>query len=178
MSKNNDNSTFICIGRLVPLKQFDIVIREFLKEFNGNEKIRLKIIGAGSERKKLEQIADGSPQIEFKGELSLENTAKELANADALISFSKYETFAAPVAEAWACGKPVIVSKESGVADYVNIENGLIVPGKDPAALRKAQKELFERKNEYNSDSIRGFAETNFNDVIVMKKLNKIYEDC
>lgn len=173
--KKNDNFKFITVGRLVPLKQFDVVIREFLKEFSGNEKVKLEIVGSGSERRNLESIAGGNPQITFSGKLSLEDTAKEIASADVLVSFSKYETFAVPVTEAWACGKPAIVSDKSGVASFVNKDNGVVVISDSPEQLGIAMRGLYKDYYCYNHNNISNFARANFNDEAIMTKLKDMY---
>ena len=173
--KRDDSFTFITVGRLVPLKQFDVVIKQFLKEFSGDKKIKLKIVGAGSERKKLESIARGNSQITFTGELSIADTAKEIASADALVSFSKYETFAAPVSEAWGCGKPVIVSAESGIASYVNDENGIIVDGSSPEQLRNAMEKMKRGYSQYDRSIIASFSRNQFDDEAIMRKLRGMY---
>lgn len=172
---NRDEFTFIAVGRLVPLKQFDVVIKQFVKEFGSEEKVKLRIVGSGSDRKKLEEVTHGNSQITFTGELPLVDTAKEIANADALISFSKYETFAAPVAEAWACGKPVVVSACSGISPYVNQKNGFVVGSDDYEELAVAMKALFIHKKNYDSEGISLFAKRHFNDQAVMKKLHEMY---
>ena len=173
--KAEDGFTFITVGRLVPLKQFDVVIRQFLKEFDGNEKVKLRVVGSGTDRKKLKDIANGSTQITFTGELSLEDTCKEVAEADALVSFSKYETFAAPVAEAWACGKPVIVSAESGISSYVNRQNGLVIKRKSHDKLSSALRYLYDHHKDYKPEDISHYAAVHFSDSAVMKKIRKMY---
>lgn len=172
---NNDSFTFIMVGRLVPLKQVDIVIKQFLNEFSDDEKVKLRIVGSGPVRRKIESLAAENLQIVFTGELSLADTAKEIADADALVSFSKYETFAAPVAEAWACGKPVIVSSGSGISPYVNQENGIVVESHAYEELGMAMKSIFENRNDYKEKAISEFARKHFNDDAVIRKLEEIY---
>ncbi len=173
--RNDDSFTFITVGRLVPLKQFDEVINVFLKEFSGNNIIRLKLIGTGEQKNYLKQIAGNNPQISFLGELSLEKTAYEIANANALISFSKYETFATPVAEAWACGKPVIVSNNSGVAAFVRDDNGRVVFFDSPEMLGVTMREIYDSYTKYDSCKISAFARECFNDNAIMKMLDDMY---
>ena len=170
-----DGFVFISVGRLVPLKRFDAVIRQFLIEFAGNNHVKLRIIGSGTERRKLEAIAEGNTQISFAGELSLEDTATEISKADALVSFSQYETFAAPVAEAWACGKPVIVSSASGIATFVNKENGYVVDGSNETTLGSVMKSVFDHIQDYDSEVISMYAKTHFNDTAIISMLDLMY---
>lgn len=167
--------TFICVGRLVPLKQFDIVIKQYLDAFAGDDSVHLKIVGSGPERSKLEDIAGESSQVTFMGELSLEETAREVAGADALISFSRYETFAVPVAEAWACGKPAIVSSASGIAGYVTEDNGIVVDAKSQKTLGDAVKRIKEGYSRYNSAVIAGYAGEHFSDTAVVRSISEMY---
>lgn len=173
--QSNDGFVFISVGRLVPLKQFDAVIRQFLIEFAGNERVKLRIVGSGTERGKLEAIAKGKNQINFVGELSLEDTSREISKADALVSFSQYETFAAPVAEAWACGKPVIVSSASGISPFVNQETGYIVDSNSETRLGTAMKSIIDHIRDFDPEVISSYARTHFNDTAIMSKLNEMY---
>jgi glycosyltransferase involved in cell wall biosynthesis len=49
-------------------------------------------------------------QIEFKGEIPYATVADEIRKSDAMIHFSRYETFGCVVAESLSCGVPVITS--------------------------------------------------------------------
>lgn len=167
--------TYICVGRLVPLKQFDAVIRAFQQEFPEDQSARLVLIGTGSDRQKLLAMAEGDSRISLPGELPLEKVAEAIAAADVLVSFSRYETFAAPVAEAWACGRPVIVSEQSGIAPYVTAENGIVVSGERPEQLRRAMLSLRENYGKYRPQQISDYAAAHFNDEAVLAQLNAMY---
>ncbi len=171
----SDKFTFVTVGRLVSLKQFDAVIKQFLRVFSDNQSVRLKVIGSGSERSQLEKLSGNDPRITFLGSLSLENVAHEIAQSNALVSFSKYETFAVPVAEAWACGKPAIVSKESGVASYVKKELGFVVPSNDSDLLGDILKKIYEQYEIYDAEYIRNSAEKSFSDAAIADRLNQMY---
>ena len=173
---NSDEFTFVAIGRLVGLKQFDCIIKQFNKVFNDNHKVRLKIIGTGNERKKLEKIAGNNNRIEFTGNLDLQGVAEELSLSDALVSFSKYETFCVPVTEAWALGKPVIVSDKSGVASYVNDDNGIVVRCDSEEDLGNALLNIIMNYGNYQKGNIISFAEDHFSGKAVVNLLDEMYK--
>lgn len=174
--KAKENSfVFVTVGRLVSLKQFDVIIRQFLKAFSGNNRVKLKIIGTGPEKKRLEQICIQNKQIEFLGELPLNKVAEEVKNSDVLVSFSKYETFSVPIVEAWACGKPVIVSDTAGAVTYVNEKLGIIVPNNKPEDLLVALKSIYINIEKYDAEAIAKFAFDNFSDKKIYDKLKFIY---
>ncbi len=168
--------TFVFIGRLVVLKQVNVIIDQFQKTFRHEEKIKLKIIGSGREEMKLKSFADGDSRITFIGEISPEEVAHELNKASALISYSLFETFAVPVIEAWACGKPVIVSEKSGVASYVNENNGMVIPCDSADKLGKAMEAMYKRYELYDREEISAYARMLFDDDSIIKKLEYIYD--
>lgn len=172
---DKDIFTFVAVGRLVRLKQFDVIIEQFKSIFGGNEKVRLKIIGAGSDRKKLEKQVEKNDNIVLTGSLTQAEVANELVNADALISYSKYETFAVPVAEALACGKPVIVSSSSGIASYINDNLGIVVSKDYQEQLKVALIKIQDQYNKYIPIEIANFAKHNFSDKAVIVMLNSMY---
>lgn len=167
--------TFIAVGRLTPLKQFDVIAEQFLKAFGRDAEVRLKIIGSGSERTRLEQISGGDGRVEILGALPQKEVVRQMAQADALVSFSRYETFAVPVAEAWACGIPAIVSDASGIVDYVTAETGIVVPATDAQQLCSAMHRLREERSAYDAGQIREYAEEHFSDRIVREQLLAMY---
>lgn len=166
---------FAAVGRLVPLKRFDVIISEFLKAFSPADNVRLTVIGSGPERKKLEKLIGNDPRIELKGHLSLQETANELSAADALVSFSEYETFAVPVAEAWACGKPVIVSDKTGIISYMSDERGFVVPADRQDMLGAAMRDIYSCYEMYDPGRIRAFCRENFDDKSILSRLYAMY---
>lgn len=174
--KSDDCFTFIAVGRLIPIKQFDIIIKQFIKDFSGNKNVKLRIVGVGPELKSLEALAKGNSQISFAGGLTLSNVAKEISNANVLVSYSKYETFAVPVAEAWACGKPTIVSRNSGVASFVNKDTGIVVDGNNPDSLSTAMRTIITEYSKYEYRIIKEYANNNFSDKAILDKIELMYK--
>ena len=174
--KSKQNFAFVVVGRLVPIKQFDIIIKQFINAFSKNDNVNLKVIGAGEEMSSLEKLAAVCPSISFTGALNQETVAKEIYEADALISYSKYETFCVPVTEAWACGKPVIVSDKSGIAYCVGGNLGKVVPFDEPERLKAAMIDIYLNYDRYDADVISKYAKDNFSADAVYRILMDMYE--
>lgn len=170
-----EDFVFVTVGRLVPLKQFDKVIEQFCAVFATEERVRLKLIGPGSERSALEALAAPDSRISFLGSVSPERVAEEIRQADALVSFSKYETFGVPVAEAWACGKPAIVSDQTGVLSYCDESRSVVVPADDPEALGRAMRVMADHPEVYDRDRIADFAQAQFSSEQIYQKLLSMY---
>lgn len=102
---------FLIVSALVPYKRIDIAIQAFniLKE-------RLIIVGEGTERGRLEKMANSN--IEFGGWVSDESLRELYQGCQALI-FPGEEDFGIVPLEAMACGKPVIAFRKGGALETV-----------------------------------------------------------
>jgi FkbM family methyltransferase len=116
----------ICAGRLSPEKGLSTLLTAW--ERLGN-RIPLRILGDGPEREQLERQAKaaGLDKVSFLGHLSRQETWEMIGKARCLIVPSEcYETFALTIAEAFACGTPVICSRLGAMQEVVEDgRNGL-----------------------------------------------------
>lgn len=126
---------FLMVGRLVPYKKFDMVIRVF-----NDLGWPLKVVGIGPQMDVLKTMA--KPNIEFIGAVDDEHLAELYAHAKALI-FPQEEDFGIVPLEAMASGRPVIAYAGGGaletVADRVS---GLLFAEQTEASLRDALKQF------------------------------------
>ncbi len=136
------------LGRMVPRKGVDNVIRALGKLKNRNIPIRLIVVGGESaipdinkdpEILRLRQIAKEEnvlDSIQFTGRKD-RNILKYYYNAaDVFISTPWYEPFGITPLEAMACGTPVIGSNVGGIKySVVDEHTGFLVPPKNPEAL-------------------------------------------
>jgi glycosyltransferase involved in cell wall biosynthesis len=97
------------VSTMYPLKNVDKIIRAF------NELRHIKkeweLIICGPVNKQYEQLVEQlhlQSKIKFTGEISYEQVAAEMQNANAFILFSKHENFPCVVIEALCCGLPVV----------------------------------------------------------------------
>ena len=76
------------------------------------------------------------------GHVAKEDLSERLRGATALLQPSRYEPFALTVAEALACGTPVITSDEVGATEDVDPRVGVRVAAGDVAALERALRDM------------------------------------
>ncbi len=102
---------FLVVSRLVPYKRIDLAV-----EVANRLGFRLKVVGDGPERKRLEQLAGES--VEFLGWRDDREIADLYARCRALL-FPGMEDFGITPVEAQAAGRPVIAYGRGGATETV-----------------------------------------------------------
>ena len=124
------------VGRLLEGKGADILVAAWRQL----PSIKLKIVGDGALRAELEGIARRENlDIEFVGMQSRAAVLQAIANAALLVMPSVcYETFGLVIAEAFACGTPVLASRLGSMEELVDEGvTGRKFTAGDPAELAK-----------------------------------------
>lgn len=117
--------TVLAYGRLVREKGFDLLISAAA----ASPEVPFVIAGDGREREALEQQASGLHNVQFTGYLGETGLAKLLLDAFAVVMPSRVpETFGMVVLEAWAAGRPVVVSRRGALPELIDQgRTGLVV---------------------------------------------------
>ena len=134
-----DDVLLAFVGRLVPIKRVDLVLRAVAAVRREGVPIRLMIVGDGPERASLEQLARRlaiDDVAHFLGYLP--DTSAAAAAADIAILASDNEGTPVALIEAAAAGRPAVATAVGGVPDVVIPGAGVIVPAGDHAALAGA----------------------------------------
>lgn len=105
---------YLSASRMVPYKRMDLIVRAFAAMPDK----RLKVVGDGPERQKLERLARGHPNIELLGYREDAEVADLMARARAFV-FAAEEDFGIVLVEAQASGTPVIAYAKGGALDSV-----------------------------------------------------------
>ncbi len=134
------------IGRLERQKGHADALAAFAKLREAGKDVELWVIGSGSLRAELEQLARTlgvAEAIHFLGQRS--DIPELLAQVDILVSSSLWEGFPTVILEAMAAHVPVVATDVSGSRELVhNGETGLLVPARDPHALAIALTQLLD----------------------------------
>ncbi|MEO6540523.1 MAG: glycosyltransferase [Ferruginibacter sp.] len=108
------------------------------------------------------------------GEMPQAELAKAIQRSDALVLYSRFETFGCVLIEANACGVPVIVSDikvfHELVAEGVN---GIFVEPENALALAEKLKDFSLEKNNFNNNAIAIATSEKYN----FKKIGKQFAD-
>ncbi len=152
-SATKEGEYFLVVSRLSKFtgyKRVDLVI-EAVNEL----KIPLKIIGDGSLRKELEQMA--GPTIEFIGNVNDDELGGYYKNCKALI-FPGKEDLGLVMIEAQMFGKPVIAYKEGGAVELViEAKTGIFFQQQTKKSLIEALQKF--EKTKFDSKACRKNAE-------------------
>jgi glycosyltransferase involved in cell wall biosynthesis len=103
---------YVAAAFLAPYKRTDLVVRAF-REMPSR---RLLVVGDGQQSRALRALA--APNITFTGYLARRDYVRAVALARALV-FAGCEDFGIAMAEAQACGTPVIAFDRGGARDIV-----------------------------------------------------------
>ena len=140
-----DETVLISVGRLAPEKNWDTLLRAFAKIHEEHPKARLVLIGDGTGRPSLEELAAElgiSDRVTFTGAVPFQEIPRYLKAADAFAFASVTETQGLVTIEAMAAGLPVVAVDGPGTRDIVESgKQGFLVEN-DPVALAKGINKL------------------------------------
>jgi glycosyltransferase involved in cell wall biosynthesis len=158
VAPKGDRPRLLCIGRLVPRKGFDTVIRALAAVPEAE-----LVIAGGPVAEKLEDDPEAArlcrlaerfgvaDRVRLIGAVPRPDVPALLRSADVVVCTPWYEPFGMVPLEAMACGVPVVASAVGGFLDtVVDGATGTLVPPRRPdqlaAAVRKLLSEPFWRE--------------------------------
>ena len=167
----------ITVARLEKVKGIKYLIKALALL---NDKYKLLIIGDGSERKSLENLAKElnlQDRIRFLGEIPNEKIPEYLLVGDCFVLASLREGFGIVVLEAMASRLPVIATKVGGLLDLIeNEKTGILVEPENPEQISQALFKLRsqpELTKQLVSKAFLGLNRYNWNNIV--KGVYKIY---
>jgi glycosyltransferase involved in cell wall biosynthesis len=108
------------VGRLVPVKRFDRLIRAVVAARRSAPDLELKLVGTGPDRHDLEVLVeelDAGSFVHFAGRVSDEELVRTYQSAWMVASSSVREGWGMTLTEAAACGTPAVATRIAGHVD-------------------------------------------------------------
>lgn len=156
--RNHEQRRILAIGRLVPYKGFDVLIRA-MKHIDGH----LDIIGEGREGQTLAALIEEegvTHKVRMHGWVNDLHSFLDRASIFVMPSTTRAEAFGLVQVEAMAAGLPVVNTEiDSGVPEVsINGKTGLTVPPGDEKALADAVSLLLDRRDLRESFGVAAMA--------------------
>ena len=163
IEKQKENTNIIFVGRLEKVKGVDILIKAFGEVYDKDNKIQLTIVGNGTERKNLENLAKevkGSENIKFVGRQN--NVIDWLDKSNIFVYPSIWEEgFGISVIEAMSRGCIPITFRKGGLVEIIeNGKNGYLVEEVDYKKLSDAILKVINLNNEEREKMIENAINT------------------
>jgi glycosyltransferase involved in cell wall biosynthesis len=111
------------LGRIVPRKRLDILLGGAARAINQGADLKLTVVGTTGFIPSYDQMIRTFPypaRLERRKQVDRNDVPRLFYEHDVLAQPSEEENFGSSVAEAQACGLPVIVGHTSGNADYLS----------------------------------------------------------
>lgn len=142
----------VSVGRLVPRKGMDLVIRALrILRDRGHDDVELVLVGGPGNAARLEEDPEAqrlkalaaelgvADRLVLAGQVGREDMPSVLRSADVVVCAPWYEPFGIVPLEAMACGVPVVAAAVGGLVDtVVDGRTGKHVPPQNPAAIAEA----------------------------------------
>ncbi len=184
-SSKKDTSVFTigCVKSLEKNYNINTLIVSFsqLKIKYPDKKLKLIIVGEGSERAALERSVfelNLNEHVVFEGKLPHHLVADKINELDVLVNLSEYESFGVSVIEAMACHVPVIVSEAEGLKEVVDDQkNGSIVTYNNIGQVVGALERLMLNENLRNTIGINAAERVrkNYNWFNNLNQMKRVY---
>ena len=180
----DEEKIVLYLGRLHKIKGVDVLVKAFTHIIKNLDDVRLVVVGPddGSldELQTLVKDMGVGNKVLFTGPLYGLEKIEAYVDSEVYVLPSRYEIFGMTVLEAYACGKPVIVSNVGGLKDLViNGETGLLVEPGNKEQLAKNILHLLNDNERAKKMGLTGkkFVERNFTIEKTVDALEDLYRE-
>ncbi len=130
-----DEPVILSVGNLIPVKGHELLLRALAAIQNQFPRLSLEIIGEGSERPRLQKLADElgiADKVNFRGRQGRRQVADAMRRATVFALPSRYEGLGCVYLEAMSAGRPVIACRDQGIDEVIEQGvNGCLVGAGD-----------------------------------------------
>ncbi|MCK6576772.1 MAG: glycosyltransferase [Anaerolineae bacterium] len=161
-------------------KGFDILIAALARLAADGLNVHLTIGGDGPLKAEIaaqaerQQVAD---RVTFAGRLTPDAVADLMRRSHAVVCASAVETFNVTIAEAMACGVPVLSTRCGGPEDFITPETGILIPPGDPAALAEGMRRMVAEYTRFDRAAARRTIVERYSEAALAARLGSIFEE-
>ena len=178
-TRNEAPISLLFIGRLVPQKGIDILLKAFKILLETDLNLKLTIGGTGEYEKDYQLLCNElglGKNVNWLGNLDRNQVRDTLQECNIFILPSRNENNPVVILEALACGKPVITTSCGGPEEMITQIDGLIAEPENPDDLSNKIQVLLNDLSNYNSNTIRSNFMKNHSSLIGANKIQDVYK--
>jgi glycosyltransferase involved in cell wall biosynthesis len=144
----------------------------------------IKLVIAGPDDGSLSQIQQQIRELQiendvlYTGPLYGKDKLEAYIDADVFVLPSRYEAFPNTILEAWACGTPVIATKNCCISDVIRDTEESAVIDCDPVQMKEKILDLLSNEEKRKKIGMKGkkLVQDNFEITKLVQKIEGIYE--
>lgn len=178
---SKDDKLIIFIGRVHEIKGLDLLIDAFKELADSESDVKLAIVGPDDGYMDALNLriaeCDLSDKVIVTGPLYKSEKQEALVDCDLFVMPSKYESFTTSGLEAMACGKPLVLTKNNHIHDWVDGSVGLACDD-DKMSLKDAMAEVLfdeELSKKFGMNG-RRLIQEKYNWYMINEQILNIYE--
>lgn len=180
-AENASAPLLVSVGRLDPRKRLDLLVGAFEIVGRHHPDARLLVVGQpryARSQLRLLALSPVSDRIDYRPAVPQVDVARLIARADVLVQPSENENFGSAVAEALACGVPVVVGPTNGTADYIDSGSAVFASYTPEAVAATINLVLDRRRRDpaHAAKSARAAAERSFSLGTVVDGLESVLQ--
>jgi glycosyltransferase involved in cell wall biosynthesis len=166
---------FIHVSTMTYQKNPDGILRGFKKFIAANPGCCLWMVGPCPDEvvAYARELGLEDNTVHFTGPVTYEEVAALLKESVALVLFSRYENLPCVILEALCCGLPLISTNVGGIAEVINVENGILVDNEEQ--LSNAFEKIYKSHNDYDHASISCKASKLYNYKTIGRLISDVY---
>lgn len=179
---NDNDKLLLFVGRIHKIKGLDLLIESFSILNQNNENLKLSIVGPDDgfldDLNKIIEKVNMTQNIIITGPLYDEDKKEAIIDCDIFVMPSQYESFTTSGLEAMACERPIILTKNNHIHEWVNENVGLSCEYMKEDLSNKIEKLLKtpELVESYGKNGMREIKEK-YNWDSIEKHVKRIYEE-
>jgi glycosyltransferase involved in cell wall biosynthesis len=181
-----DLNEILFAGAVRHVKGLDILLKALRILLNGGRDLKLTVVGEPffrEYRKDCESVhalareLDLETRVQFVGGKFGHELVERMQNCGVLVLPSRKESLGMVLAEAIACGTPVVATRCGGPEDIVTDEVGALSPPEDPAALAWGIASVLDRRSKFNRRSLHEYIDQTFSWEAVGRQTLALYSE-
>jgi teichuronic acid biosynthesis glycosyltransferase TuaC len=143
---SSQDSVILSVGNLIPIKGHELLLRSLAAIVLAHPDVQCRVIGDGSERNRLEELARAlriENRVHFLGRRPRSEVAAEMKECALFVLPSWYEGLGCVYLEAMSSERPAIACRGQGIEEVIrHAENGWLIAPRNLSDLTAALKTL------------------------------------